>query len=152
MGRNSGGIRNNAPRKTVRNSAGKSLSKLMRQSYAQQMLPLLSRTVTVNGNGHPMNVGVSKAGNRHLINDAMMKDRGIHPSDLPDMDRILSGAEFVKKSGVYKPRKDNIARFYYYRVKLHGDVVYLNVAETDERQKGEIRHYRFLYAVKRKIK
>ena len=148
MGRNSGGVRNTRHRKIN----GKTRSKVMRDFYTRQMSPLLTKHVSVNGNGHIMSVGFTKEGNKHLFNDAMSKAKGIQMGDLTRMDAILSRAKFVKKSKNYKERNDNIARFYYYKVRLHGSTIYLNVAEKEKRVNGTIKRNRYLYAVTKNLK
>lgn len=114
---------------------------------------LLTTKVSVNGNGHPMNVGFSKYGNKHLYSDTFGRSRVISKEDLAVLDSILTTAEFIKKASIYKIRKDNIKRFYYYKAELHGKTIYLNVAETDFiAPKGKIKHERFLYSITDSLK
>ena|SRR5574344_1177731 len=62
-------------------------------------------------------------------------------------------AQFIKKVGLSKQRKDDIKRFYYYKSTLRGKTIYLNVAETDFIQNdGKLIHKRFLYSVTDKLK
>lgn len=100
-----------------------------------------------------VNVGFNHAGNKHLYKDTYKPSTHLHREDLPKMDRILRGATYVKTSGLYKPRKDGIVRFHYFRTRLHGSTTYLNVAETEKTMKnGKLRTRRFLYAVRGRIK
>jgi len=60
---------------------------------------------------------------------------------------------YVSSAGLSKPREDNITKSHYFRVMLHGNIVYLNVAEKTRRLKdGRTRKDRFLYSVTDKIK
>ena len=130
------------------------LQKKKRNYHLGKMRRLFGVKVTLNGNGHPVKVGFNRLGNKHLYHNAQHGKRGIQLGDLPNMDRILSGATFVKKKGLYKPRpKDDIKRFYYYKTSLHGDTVYLHVAETDFfNKRGKLLHSRFLYASSLRMK
>jgi len=100
-----------------------------------------------------MNVGFRKEGNKHLYKDASQKYATLHKEDLKDVDKLLAKATFIKKTGLFKPRKDDLKRFYYYEAELHGNKVYLSVAEKGfVLPSGKIRHYRFLYSIKDRIK
>ncbi len=129
-------------------------AKRKRDYLLGKMRRLYGVKVQLNGNGHPIKVGFNRLGNKHLYHNALHGRRGILPGDLSNMDRILSGAKFVKKSGLHKSRpKDDIKRFYYYKTSLHGDTVYLHVAETDFfNKRGSMKHKRFLYAATTKLK
>ena len=124
-----------------------------RLHYMHEMEPLLKKKVAVNGNGHSMSVGFSKYGNKHLYSDIYGRSKVLQKNDLKDVDKLLANAKFIKKVGLSKYRNDDIKRFYYYEVQLHGRTVYLNVAETDiyTNKKG-LSHNRFLYSVTDSIK
>ena len=112
-----------------------------------------ARKITVDGNGHPLKVGFTKKGNRHLYSDLGRRTRILRDSDMPRLDKILSGADFVRKAGLYKPRpKDNIKRFYYYRANVRGKYIFLHVAETQKKSGGILKLKRFLYAVTDNLK
>ena len=131
----------------------KTQAAIERKHYLHEMEPLLSRKVTVYGNGHEMRVGFNKYGNKHLFSDTFNRCHGIRRENLADLDRILTSATFVTKAGLSKPRTDDIKRFYYYQATINGHTVYLNVAETDfQRPNGKIYHSRFLYSVTDQIK
>ena len=131
----------------------KSQVAIERIHYLHEMEPLLDKKVTVKGNGHDMHVGFNVKGNKHLYSDTFNRCSGINKEDLAKLDEILSSATFVCKSGLSKPRKDDIKRFYYYRAIVNERTVYMNVAETDyKRPNGKIYHSRFLYSVTDKIK
>ena len=118
-----------------------------------EMEPLLKKKVVVNGNGHNMTVKFNKMGNKHLYSDTFCRTNTVQKEDLKDLDKLLANAKFIKKSGLSKPRKDEVKRFYYYEAQLHGKYVYLNVAEESTTlSNGQIKHYRFLYSVTDSIK
>lgn len=131
----------------------KSQSALEREKYLDQMAQLYGKKVTVNGNGHDMKVGFNKYGNEHLYHDTF-RSSVLTKDDLKDVDKLFSDATFITKAKLYKPRKhDQIRRFYYYKTTLHGQTVYLQVAELDYRRKnGRIKHSRFLYCITDELK
>lgn len=130
------------------NDLSKSESAVVKKHYMREMEPLLTKKISVNGNGHPMNVGFSKYGNKHLYSDTFGRSSVLTKDDLASLDSLLAGAKFIKKVAKSKPRRDRIERFYYYEAELHGRKVYLNVGETDIISRtGKIRHDRFLYSI-----
>ncbi len=134
------------------NDLSKSESAVLKKHYMREMEPLLTKKVSVNGNGHPMNVGFSRYGNKHLYADTFGRSSILTKDDLASLDSILAGAKFIKKVAKSKPRRDRIERFYYYEAELHGRTVYLNVGETDIiSPTGKIRHDRFLYSITDRI-
>lgn len=71
--------------------------------------------------------------------------------DLKHLDKKLKEAEFVGTSEISKQRKDNIAKFYYFKDK-DGEIYY-NVAEEEKLGKsGKVYKNIFLYAITNKIK
>ena len=119
-----------------------------RLHYLQEMAHLLGKKVVVNGNGHPMNVGFEIERNKHLYSDTFFRSKVLQKEDLKDLDKLLEQATFVTKAALSKPRTDEIKRFYYYAVQLHGQTVYLNVAEYEHvRDDGKIDRKRVLYSV-----
>ncbi len=130
----------------------KSRAAILRTHYLHEMEPLLKQRVTVDGNGHPMSVGFTKIGNKHLYSDTFLRS-GFKKEDLAHLDKLLAKSRFVKKGGLSKPRKDDIKRFYYYEAQYKGKTVYLNVAEEDDvSPHGKINHRRYLYSITDKIK
>lgn len=130
------------------NDLSKSESAVVKKHYMHEMEPLLTKKISVNGNGHPMNVGFSKYGNKHLYADTFGRSSVLAKDDLASLDSLLARAKFIKKVAKSKPRRDRIERFYYYEAELHGRKVYLNVGETDiVSPTGKIRHDRFLYSI-----
>lgn len=131
----------------------KSASAILRKHYLHEMEPLLEKKVTVNGNGHQMNVGFCKYGNKHLYSDTFGRTSILEADELPNIGKILASSTFVKKVGLSKSRKDKIKRFYYYEAQVRGKTIYLNVAEMDiKRSNGKLTHKRFLYSITDKIK
>lgn len=126
----------------------KSQRAIERTHYLHLMEPLLKKKVTVKTNGHDMQIGFNKYGNKHLFADTFGRSKVLRKEDLQALDEILANAEFVMMKGLSKKRSDDIKRFYYYKTRLRGETVYLNVAETDfKRPGGKIFHDRFLYSV-----
>lgn len=133
--------------------AEKSAAAIDRKHYLHEMEHLLKKKVPVNGNGHPMSVGFSTYGNKHLYSDTYGRSSVLTKNDLSSLDNLLANATFVKKAAKTKPRRDTIERFYYYRANLNGKTVYLNVGETDFiSPSGKIKHDRFLYSITDSIK
>lgn len=121
--------------------------------YMQEMSHLEKSKVIVNGNGHPMSVGFSRKRNAHLYADTFGRTQVIKKEDLKNLDQLLANAKFVTKTKLYKQRKDNIKRFYYYEVLIHGRKTFFDVAEEDFIDKnGKIKHQRYLYSITDKIK
>lgn len=124
-----------------------------RLHYKQEMAHLLDKKVVLNGNGHPMSVGFNSFGNEHLLSDTYSRTPILKKEDLKDLDKLLAQSTFVKKAALSKTRKDGIKRFYYYAAQLHGQTVYLNVAEFEHiRENGKISRWRVLYSVTAHIK
>ena len=63
-----------------------------------------------------MSVGFRKDDNKHLFSDTFGRTKVIAKDDLARLDTILETAQCVKKSGLSKTWKDNIKRFYYYKL------------------------------------
>ena len=140
-------------RRVAGGATGKSRAAIRRDYVIGTMSPLLRKKVIINGNGHPITVGFTKKGNRHLYSDLNRRARILRDSDMPNMDKILSGSTFVRKAGLYKERhKDNIKRFYYYKANLRGKDIFLHVAETEKKSGGILKMKRFLYSVTDRMK
>lgn len=131
----------------------KSEAAILRHKYMKEMEVLLEKKVVVNGNGHDMKVGFNTYGNRHLYADTFGRSSVLKKEDLTNLDKMLEEAQFVRKAGLYKERRDKIKRFYYYKTEIRGKEAYLNVGETDYiNKRGKIKHERFLYSVTDTIK
>nr|DAI98682.1 MAG TPA: hypothetical protein [Caudoviricetes sp.] len=103
-------------------------------------------------NGMSINVGFTKRGNKHLFSDSMGRSKVLHKSDLLEMPSILNESKHVKSSGLSKVRDDRITKFHYFKARLHGNIVYLNVAEETRVSKGREQKIRYVYSVTDKIK
>ena len=72
--------------------------------------------------------------------------------DLLRLPELLASSTYVGSSGLSKPRKDRITGFHYFRARLHGNHVFLNVAEETRVSKGRMQKIRYLYSVTDRIK
>lgn len=127
-----------------------------RERYTKEMQPLLLKevvkTITENKVEKDIRIGFNKRGNKHLYSDTFGRAKeALLKSDLKNLDKILKRATFVKKAGLSKDRKDNIECFYYFKTKLNGKDVYLNVAKEVVVESGRNRTNVFLYAVTKEI-
>ena len=74
----------------------------------------------------------------------------LHLLNLPD---ILRNSQYTVSAELSKKRKDKITKFHYFKAQLHGNLVYLNVAEETNRLKDEqTRKERYLYFVTDRLK
>ena len=95
-----------------------------------------------------MNIGSTKEGNKHLFSDTFGRTRIVSKEDLKNLDSHLERAEYVDDSALTHPRTDNVEHFFYFKVKINGKWVRLNVAkEVTRRDNGYIRIKYFLYSV-----
>ena len=121
--------------------------------YLNEMKRLYKVKVTKSIGNEERKIGFNEYGNDHLYGDTCWRSSILKKEDLATLDSLLRNSRFVKKAEKSKPRTDNIERFYYYETDLHGQKVYLNVAETEmENHKGKIIRERFLYSITDKIK
>ena len=68
--------------------SGKTKNQYVSQYHLRRMAGLRNTKVTVNGNGHPMKVGFTRYGNKHLFNDTLNPRSSLLRGDLtniPDM-------------------------------------------------------------------
>ena len=141
----------------IRECAGditKSQTAIERKHYLREMQPLLKKRVMLEIDGVQKSIGFRKEGNEHLYSDTFGRSSVLKKDHLSGLDKVLEKAVYVKTSdSLSHERKDKIKRFYYLESEIDGKMVYLNVAETDEKsEKGVIWHNRFLYSVTDKIK
>jgi len=131
----------------VRKQAKKSAIVQEREKYLKEMEPLLNRTVVkkVDGNKQ-ISIKFTKKGNKHLYHDTTARVKGLFDkNELKNLDSLLRKATFDRQAGLYKARKDDIKKFYYFKDK--DKELYYNVAEKIYKRKG-IQHTRhFLYAI-----
>ena len=93
-------------------------------------------------------VGFTSYGNKHLYSDTFRRSKTFQKGDLHYLPKLLASSTYVRSSGLSKPRKDKITGFHYFKARLHGDHVYLNVAE--EVRRGRVSRY--LYSVTDRIR
>lgn len=137
--------------KKVVNKQTKSAKAKMRDALESEMAPLLKRSVSrYVGNDKRIKIGFTIKGNKHIADDLLNSNLKLTKNDLPKLHVYLSNSEYIRSSGLYKKRKDNIQRFYYF--KDNDRKVYYQVAETARENKiGKVKFDRFLYAVSDKI-
>lgn len=125
-----------------------SFASVARRYYKTQMSSLKSVRVPKDIGGRSINVGFTSYGNKHLYSDTFRRSRTFQRADLLNLPELLGASTYVRSSGLSKTRKDKITGFHYFKVKLHGDYVYLNVAE--EVKGGKMKRY--VYSVTDRIK
>lgn len=126
----------------------KSERAIERKHYLHKMEPLLKSRIQKNIEGRKINIGFSKYGNEHLFSDTFGRTRIIGKDDLKGLDSLLSNATYIEDSALTHARKDNIEHFYYFKTKVYGKWLRLNVAkQTYSGKDGRdiIRH--FLYSI-----
>ena len=112
------------------------------------MSSLKSVRVSKDIGGRSINVGFTSYGNKHLYSDTFRRTRTFQRGDLLNLPELLGASTYVRSSGLSKPRKDKITGFHYFKARLHGNYVFLNVAE--EIKGGKIKQY--VYSVTDRIK
>ena len=128
-----------------------SFASVVRHYYKRKMSAFLSVKVGKDIDGRNVTIGFTSYGNKHLFSDATgHRSRTLQRGDLLDLPKLLERSVYVGSAPLSKGRKDNIARFHYFKATLHGNTVYLNVAE-DYNNGNKIRR-RYLYSVTDKIK
>ena len=119
-----------------------------RVHYLHQMEPLLKKSVTKNAGGKRLNVRFTKYGNSHLFSDTFGRSRVLSKDDLKDLANLLADASFMEDSPLTHPRTDGIERFYYFKARIRGQWVRLNVAkQVYHRPNGKNRVLYYLYSV-----
>lgn len=140
-------------KKTTKPQFPKSKASVVRNFYksvTNRFLPVKIEKRTDSGS---IIVGFRRYGNKHLYSDAFGRCKSFQKGDLLRLDKIVESSTYVSSSGLSKQRKDKIVGFHYFKMQLHGNTVFLNVAE--ERRKsanGMVKVVRFLYSVTDRIK
>jgi SPP1 gp7 family putative phage head morphogenesis protein len=129
----------------------KSAEAKKRQEYLNIMEPLLKKNVIrYVGSDKRIKINFSRKGNEHIVNDVLTKTTGLTKKDLPNLHTLVREAEYVRSSELYKERKDDIQRFYYFFDKEK--VAYYHVAEAvEKRAKGRVNLNRFVYSISNEI-
>lgn len=125
-----------------------SFASVVRAYYKGKMSAFNRITIEKDINGRKVKVGFNTDANKHLYSDTFRRSKTFSKGDLLDLPSLLRKSTYEGSADLYKARKDNISKFHYFKVMLHGNVVYLNVAE--EVHKGKKKRY--LYSVTDKIK
>ena len=118
-----------------------------REGYIKAMQPLQKKSVSrYVGSDKHITIKFNKRGIEHIADDILNKRIGIAKREISKLDDFLKDAKYVKSSGLYKERKDDITRFYYFHDKTKN--LRYNVAE--EEYKGHYRRYLYSIAKKKK--
>ena len=125
----------------------KSQRAIERTHYLHEMERLLDEKVKKEADGILLNIGFTKDGNKHLYADTFGRTHVVTKDDLKDLAKYLNEAEYIDSSALTHPRTDNIIHFYYFKVKINGEWVRLNVAKKVETYKnGRTYTSYFLYS------
>lgn len=123
-----------------------------RRYYTANMRPLLNVKIKKQMGNTTRNVGFSSRGNKHLFSDVVIhRSNSLQMGDLIKMPTYLRDSDYVKSASISKPRpNDRITKFHYFKVRMHGNNVFLNVAE-ETNKRGKVTNT-YLYSVTDKIK
>jgi len=128
----------------------KSARAIERTHYLHEMEPLLKKSafLKTDDKDKMIKVKFTKLGNKHLFSDTFRRSKVLRKEDLKNLDSLLQKAQFIESSALTHPRNDGIDKFYYYRAKLHGEWVRLNVGRDVQIQdNGKKRVIYFLYSI-----
>lgn len=126
----------------------KSQRAIERTHYLHEMKPLLKRSEIMSTGTQKLRVGFSTYGNKHLFSDTFGRSSILQKDDLATLDKALKGAISDGDSALTHPRNDNIEHFYYFKAKIRGQWVRLNVAKQVKlRSNGKLRTTYFLYSI-----
>lgn len=120
-------------------------------AYEKAMQPLLKRNMIRNvGNNKSIKITFTKKGNAHVANDVLNNINSFTKKDLQKIYTYVKEAEHIRSSALYKKRKDDIQRFYYFYD--NKKEVYYNIAEAVKKRKyGQIKLERYLYSITKEI-
>lgn len=121
---------------------------MARRHYKNKMSSLKSVKVSKDIGGRNINVGFTSYGNKHLFSDTFRRSKTFQRGDLLNLPDMLRKSQYAGSAMLSKERKDRITKFYYFKTQLHGNRVYLNVAE--EIKGGKIKRY--VYSITDKTK
>lgn len=126
----------------------KSERAIERTHYLHEMEPLLKKKVAKVVEGKNMNIGFSKEGNKHLFSDTFGRTRIVSKDDLKELGKYLEQATYIEHADLTHTNDLNIEHFYYFKVRIHGKWVRLNVAkQVIRKDSGYFRIKYFLYSV-----
>lgn len=128
-------------------------SSITRKFYLSKMAKFIGLKIKKTlEDGSSINVVFTKIGNKHLYSDTFGRSRILQKGDLLMLPSILDKATHIKSSKLSKERDDNFTHFHYFRVRLHGKYVFLNVAQETKEGKRKYHIKNILYAVTDRIK
>lgn len=126
----------------------KSERAIERSHYLHEMEPLLKKKVAKVVEGKNMNIGFSKEGNKHLFSDTFGRTRIVRKEDLKELGKYLEQATYIEHADLTHTNELNIEHFYYFKVRIHGKWVRLNVAKQVRiRRNGQVQTQYFLYSI-----
>lgn len=126
-----------------------SLSSVVRHYYKEKMSPFLSQKIEKEISGRNIKIGFTTYGNKHLYSDASgRRSKSFFRGDLLELPSLMKRSVYITSAGLSKQRKDKISAFHYFKVTLHGNTAYLNVAEEIRNRRA---HF-YVYSVTDKIK
>lgn len=129
----------------------KTFASAARAYYKEKMRPLTQVKVSKSIGTKDYAVGFTSYGNKHLYSDTFRRSKTFQRGDLLRLPDLLRQSVYVRSASLSKDRpKDSITKFHYFKVMLHGNTVYLNVA-VETNSKGKTRR-RYVYSVTDKIK
>ncbi len=119
-----------------------------RTHYLHEMEPLLERRISKEVEGTRLNVGFTQYGNKHLFSDTFGRTRVVSREDLKNLDTYLERAQYTGHSDLTHERNDGVEHFYYFKARVNGRWVRLNVAKKVSTQpSGKTKIQYFLYSV-----
>lgn len=131
----------------------KTAAAIQRMHYLHEMKPLLKKKVVKSVGDKEIRIQFNSEGNKHMYSDTFGRCKNFDREKLKDLDKILEGATFVRKAELSKVRKDDKKAFYYFKSKVDNKTVYLNVAESVEKDsKNKNRRKYIMYALTARIK
>lgn len=126
----------------------KSQRAIERTHYLHAMEPLLKKSEMLKTDGKDIKVGFTTYGNKHLFSDTFGRSSVLTKDDLASLDEVLKDAQFIESSSLTHPIVDGIESFFYFKAKIRGQWVRLNVAkQVWKRNKGFIQVTYFLYSI-----
>ena len=113
----------------------KSKRAIERKHYLHEMEHLLNKKVEKQTSEKSIAVGFTNYGNSHLFSDTFGRTNIVTKENLKDLDKYLELSKYVESSSLTHERNDDIQEFHYYRVKVQGKWVRLNVAKEVKTKK-----------------
>ena len=86
--------------------------------------------------GKRLKVGFTKAGNKHLYSDTLVRSKALQLDDLKKIDSILEQAVYLDKAKKDKSHNNPYEYFYYFKSELHQQKIRINVGKLTKRKKN----------------